>query len=328
MEQILSGEGQTGNSDGWPGGIVTVDRREPAAGDRLVQLKPGKDAPALICFHQGGGQLDIYREFVAALPDDLPVWGIQADPQARFETLGEMAESYLPLLGEIQPEGPYRLFGFSLGGFIALETAALLEGQGDVVAFVGLADAKVSAGASGRNVFLANALIEIEAELKRRFGLPVTDPGETLQAEALQLAEALFELPQEAQFERLFSWVRAKLPETAPVGEDELKNYMTLLAHHVALAGAYEPKPIETSIHTWNSTRRSLGLDETDWSRFTADEHIGRHFDVTHFELMRPPVVGTIADEVAHIVARQFAADSEALAAAMQAVSDHAEAEA
>jgi thioesterase domain-containing protein len=40
----------------------------------------------------------------------------------------------------VQPQGPYYLLGYSLGGLIALEMAQQLQQQGEVVQFIGLLD--------------------------------------------------------------------------------------------------------------------------------------------------------------------------------------------
>lgn len=51
----------------------------------------------------------------------------------------EMARRQARIIREVQPHGPYRLGGFSLGALIALETArALVEEDGESVAFLGL----------------------------------------------------------------------------------------------------------------------------------------------------------------------------------------------
>ena len=52
----------------------------------------------------------------------------------------ERVAEYLPKLKEIQPEGPYRLAGWSLGGAFAYGLARALEDEGKEVAYVGLLD--------------------------------------------------------------------------------------------------------------------------------------------------------------------------------------------
>jgi thioesterase domain-containing protein len=47
--------------------------------------------------------------------------------------IGDMAAFYLDTIKMLQPEGPYTLIGFSLGGLAALEMTRILEGRGDSV---------------------------------------------------------------------------------------------------------------------------------------------------------------------------------------------------
>src|SRR5207237_6398881 len=79
---------------------------------------------------------------------DRPVYGLQArgldaseEPQNRVE---DMAATYLEAVRAVQPEGPYAIAGYSLGGLIAFEMARTLAAQGDEVEWLGLIDPAVS----------------------------------------------------------------------------------------------------------------------------------------------------------------------------------------
>lgn len=304
MEQILLGEGATpkpaaaAGDAGQQDAARTPSLARQAANDQLVALNPTNGGKPLFCFHPGGGQLDIYKDLVNYLPPELSVVGVKANPAASFQSIDAMAEAYLPLLRQVQPEGPYRLFGFSLGGFVALATAALLEADGEEVSFVGLADSKVSAGSSQRETFLQNAITELYGELNRFLSLDEPIPEELLEVEAKNLAGDLLRLPEQAVLDHLLGWVLAKLPDRGPLTSNELENYLALLIQHVTLAGSYRPKGVNAPLYTWTSTKRSFGLDETEWQRYTSAEHKGKRFDVGHYELMRPPIVADIAKQI------------------------------
>lgn len=55
--------------------------------------------------------------------------------------LDAVIEHHLNTLRKQQPQGPYYLFGYSLGGTLAQGIAARLREQGEDVAFLGLLDA-------------------------------------------------------------------------------------------------------------------------------------------------------------------------------------------
>lgn len=83
-------------------------------------------------------------EIARALPESEPVYGLEAAgldgtsaPLARLEA---MAAHYLEAVRRAQPEGPYRLGGYSAGGAIAFEMAWQLAAQGERVERLALLD--------------------------------------------------------------------------------------------------------------------------------------------------------------------------------------------
>lgn len=106
----------------------------------LVPLRDvGQHAP-LFCFHPVGGNVLHYQTLVARLPDEWPVYGLQAqglDGVTRpSDNLAEMADHYLSEIIALQPSGSYWLAGGSFGGLLALEVAKRLVAQGRSVACV------------------------------------------------------------------------------------------------------------------------------------------------------------------------------------------------
>ncbi len=115
--------------------ILAQDDGLPA--DIVVPLRLEGEAPPLFCIHPVGGNVLAYRELAARLRHDLPVFGIRAvglrRDEAPLSDLREMAQRYQAALQRIQPHGPYRLCGWSLGGIIALEVACQLRSAGESV---------------------------------------------------------------------------------------------------------------------------------------------------------------------------------------------------
>ena len=103
----------------------------------LVPIQPGGSKPPFFCVHGGGGNVLIYRELARHLGDDYPFYGLQArglDGSNDYLTTTEaMAESYLREMRELQPEGPYYLGGFCMGGQVAVEIAQRLVRDGQQV---------------------------------------------------------------------------------------------------------------------------------------------------------------------------------------------------
>lgn len=137
---------------------ATPARVEPVSGTRsvapagepdpLVRLARGPaSGPVLFCPHPVSGTVVGYYPLARRLSGHWQVWGMQnrqiVDSRWRDRSLAAMARDYVRALLKQQPQGPYHLLGWSMGGALALEMATLLERLGRTVAFVGLADGYV-----------------------------------------------------------------------------------------------------------------------------------------------------------------------------------------
>ncbi|UUU26914.1 type I polyketide synthase [Streptomyces sp. DSM 40750] len=110
----------------------------------VLPLRTGGDRRPLFCLHPGGGIGWRYAGLLAHLGEQQPVYAIQArgldgvSPPATDAK--DMVAFYLGLLREIQPEGPYRLLGWSYGGMVAHAMATALQGEGERVELLAMLD--------------------------------------------------------------------------------------------------------------------------------------------------------------------------------------------
>ena len=108
---------------------AVAERPEP-----VIEIQRGGARPPLWLMHPIGGHV-VYARWLADYQDpDLPIFGIEArglDGEAAFGSMEEMAAAYVAMVRERQPEGPYYLGGYSLGGTIAYEMAQQLWSQGE-----------------------------------------------------------------------------------------------------------------------------------------------------------------------------------------------------
>jgi amino acid adenylation domain-containing protein len=112
--------------------------------DALVCVQPGGSKAPLFCVHPAGGDVLCYRDLSRALGPDYPLYAFEAvldeAGALRDRTVAGMADAYVGALRGVQPVGPYRLAGWSLGGLVAAEMAVRLRARGEVVSFVGVLD--------------------------------------------------------------------------------------------------------------------------------------------------------------------------------------------
>lgn len=106
----------------------------------LVPIQPGGSRAPLYCVHGAAGNVLLYRELARRLGPEQPLYGLQArgldGSEPCLTTLEEMAARYIGEIKTLQPEGPYFLGGYCLGGTIADEMARQMHDQGDEVGFV------------------------------------------------------------------------------------------------------------------------------------------------------------------------------------------------
>ena len=109
----------------------------------VVPIQTEGSKPPLFMIHGAGGNILLYRDLAKYLKDaDQPVYGIQSQGldglKPLHTTVEEMAAAYIEEIRALQPEGPYLLGGYCLGGTIALEMAQQLNEMGQEVAFLAL----------------------------------------------------------------------------------------------------------------------------------------------------------------------------------------------
>ncbi|HFK5780103.1 TPA: enterobactin non-ribosomal peptide synthetase EntF [Enterobacter kobei] len=102
------------------------------------------DGPTLFCFHPASGFAWQFSVLARHLSPHWSITGIQSPrpegPMQQCADLDGVIDHHLNTLRKQQPQGPYYLFGYSLGGTLAQAIAARLRAQGEEVAFLGLLD--------------------------------------------------------------------------------------------------------------------------------------------------------------------------------------------
>lgn len=124
---------------------LLIDSRVEPSNSPLVPLSTESEGRPWFLVHPGGGQVHWYFGLAEHLGKEAPVYGLQAlgfiDPELVYDNLSSIAERYLEAIRTVQPKGPYRIAGWSLGGTIAFEMACQLEKNGDTVEYLALIDA-------------------------------------------------------------------------------------------------------------------------------------------------------------------------------------------
>ena len=133
----------------------------------------------------------VYKVLCAHIDWDVPIYGLQArgieNDLIAHQSIVEMAQSYVEAIRTLQPRGPYRLLGWSLGGMVAQEMARQIEASDDEVEVLFALDTRFDR--IGREV-QAQSEENILHDFADRWGIPVS--GKTTSAIKEALAEFAF----------------------------------------------------------------------------------------------------------------------------------------
>ncbi|MFF0226384.1 amino acid adenylation domain-containing protein [Streptomyces sp. NPDC004629] len=122
----------------------------------VLPIRTEGELPPLWMIHPGSGLCWAYMSFAEHLPNR-PLFGIQAreyDPaQPPATSVDDMVRHYLRHITDLQPEGPYALFGWSGGGTLAHAIAVELTRRGKEVRLVAMLDSAAAGGFGAENDF-------------------------------------------------------------------------------------------------------------------------------------------------------------------------------
>ncbi len=223
-----------------------------------VRLNPHQGPqPPLFCFHPIFGMVHSYQPLAMALREQSPVYGVLCkaflDGVWQDISWADMIELYVTTIRNVQPQGPYSLAGWSLGGNLAMEVAHRLEAAGDTVAFLGLIDAPPPAS------------VEVFWQaVQARHGTPAAPARNALELfkrlfpEQADAAEVHYrQLPELEKQARFIDWAKQQLKDSPTqmasllLGERELALGEVVSQKLEALAQDFRYRPLNVALHCW-----------------------------------------------------------------------------
>jgi amino acid adenylation domain-containing protein len=126
-------------------GLANLLRKRVAVAQRpaLVEIRGGRGDRPFFCVHPIGGNVLCYLDLARELGPEQPFYGLQTPDRAERKepwSLPAMAACYLEAMRTVQPAGPYRLGGWSLGGVVVFEMVRQLRNGGEEVELAALID--------------------------------------------------------------------------------------------------------------------------------------------------------------------------------------------
>ena len=214
----------------------------------------GSERP-LFLIHDNTGQGLWFSLLAAQINSDIPVYGLPGVPldEPQLQTIEGMAARLVEIMRTVQPVGPYRFAGWSLGGVLAYEVANQLIGQDQIVEFAGLIDAGCPVSRSGTNSPWGRNQSSQTSLLGLCEGLAREAP---LTAEQRLTLSGLKKVVNELDFEELFRQCRESgvlhkilVNHTAK----EIEPYLVRLMAHAHANENYVAKPIPIPIYLFTA---------------------------------------------------------------------------
>lgn len=259
-------------------GVSAADNHE-----LVVKLAAGDGGLPLVMLHPLGGSLLAYQPLLRLIPSAVPVWGVRSPTAAgageEHEDAASMVRTYATEISERLSARSVALFGWSLGGLIALAVAAELEQLGLQVEFAEIWD--VGSGTEER----LDDRESLRSALRAVYGAD----SESQQAAVLELVTKDSVLDG-----RL---VQAVLERTQPLGTaadlTTFQRNLQVIRHQTALFRDWRPKAVCADVHVVYAqpSLRDGSVARTDWGRFTSGAWTEATVGADHYQMMRTPAV-------------------------------------
>jgi len=277
--------------------MVGLLQRGQQASSNLVELQAG-GGQRPVFWLPGGGGLSVlaFREVSRRLGPSRPVFGLEAelDLEGAPPDIPSMATRYIDAIRLRQPRGPYALFGFSLGAWVAYEMAQQLRRWEEKVALLGIFDTAVPGVLTGMQQMSAMAQ-RVQHHWRNLRALPTPDILSYLGGTAEVLAN---------RAQRQFAWLgRGEgSEEVAEAGSpslfDELdrRNRAMIDAHSRKTPSPY---PGEVTLFLAERTSQSGVSPELDarlgWGKYAEEGTVVHKVPGSHLSMLEPPHVEGLA---------------------------------
>jgi amino acid adenylation domain-containing protein len=246
----------------------------------VVKLQGGSRRP-FFCVHPIGGNVFCYVSLARALGPEQPFYGLQVPdlssaPAETFDTIEEMSRRYVEAMREVQPTGPYRLGGWSMGAVVAFEMARQLRRADEEVELVAMLDAPTPgahrrAGDLDRSSILADFARDLTGAL-----LPVP-------------AEELRQLDHERQLAQVLEW--AKETGALPASEtlDRLAGLFATFERNLVALSRYEPGPYPGQIELFRASDTAARRPDPGWAGLAHGGATIHEIPGDHYSIVRSP---------------------------------------
>jgi amino acid adenylation domain-containing protein len=278
-------------------GRQDLERNNKFQHSSLVELKVGNPSvQPFFLIHPVGGYVSCYSELALGLEYEGPVFGLQIAGTVS-PTIEQMAGKYLEAVRSVQPQGPYLLGGWSMGGVVAYEMARQLNCVGECISVLVMLDSsfpnrmKTDVNWS-LDEKLALGIIASELGIRHQGLAPV----ENNTWNKITLEELLIVVLQAGK-------AQDRLP--ASFGIQELRQRHEIILKNASGVRSYQALPYDGEIHLVRAMENTNADPFLGWSALPAKVSVINQ-PGDHFSMMRRPHVAALSKKVDSLLRAHF----------------------
>ncbi len=287
--------------------------------NQLCLLKKGKKNLFLI--HAGNGEIDNYIELSKIISEEYSCWGIRMDfceysPQNI--SIHEQALKYIGYIKSIQPNGPYYLAGWCIGGTIAFEIASILECHHDEILFLALFNSiapqvwdNVNLFTPGSELHFANTMLKLNlTNFNFEFD---TSSIEGIWRSVINLIKS-----DDYYIEAIKKFIPGDMSRIIPrfetaVIEDIIRYVNGIRSLHMARALYFPDRKLKSNIYFFNASEDTIIKSKDDnykkWDEYCVNKLLQFNIQADHYTLFKSPGVEELGRIMNCILEKDEASD-------------------
>ncbi|MBF6464889.1 amino acid adenylation domain-containing protein [Nocardia beijingensis] len=268
--------------------IDAGDADASAALDVLLPIRASGSAAPLFCLHPMYGLAWSYAGLAQFMPADQPIFGLQSPALSEDgelpDSLAELAARYLSEIRAVQPQGPYRLLGWSLGGVLAHTIATELQDAGEQVELLAMMDSHPNPDVVGFRAAVRGALAEL--------GLGTTAAAD----------DDVYDLDDES-----LAALHAMIPrDLVAVTPERLRRIYRSAVRSAELIAEHRPGVFRGTVQYFSAAvadpADELRAAAADWWPYVQGMVVDRPVEVTHARMATPEALAVIGPQLAALL--------------------------
>jgi amino acid adenylation domain-containing protein len=276
---------------------VLRQQPQPSSDSPIVPIQLKGSKPPFFCVRPSSGNVFCYYQLAHHLGGERPFYGLEGlttileGKQEPFSDIKEMATYFIDAMRLVQPEAPYFLGGWSMGGLVAFEMATQLKEQGQQVALLALFDSTApveNARTNSENTDDNDAkiLAEIARNTAHSFGKNLSLSEEKLQA-----------LAPEQQLNYILEQMKLAAFLPSDIKLEQVQQFLKVCRCDRIAIDNYRPQIYRDRITLFRSDR-TQNDSLLGWEKLSSQPV--EVFDVPgdHFTMFSPPHVQAFAEQL------------------------------